>query len=199
MLFAMKDFTRSVDLKLARAGMQTKALANSIADWTSKNPIGAKCELRESRLGCRLVLENFVSVPPIDDWGLLLGGCVHNFRSALDNLAFALARIRSDPPQKPPRIAFPIFERKEEFESRGRSSIDQLPDEAAALIELIQPFQRDGSSKNGSPDLDPLVHLQWLNNTDKHRIPPIVLIAPKEISHSVQVEFGSEEDAAANR
>lgn len=189
---------RSVDLKLARADMQAKSLADSISAWASKNPISAQCELRESRLGCQLILENFTTPSMADDWGLLVGECVHNLRSSLDNLAFALARLRYDPPERPSRIAFPVFELRADFEARGRSSVDQLPDEAAALIQLIQPFQRDGSAERGAPDLDALVHLQLLSNTDKHRVPPIVLIAPTNIAHSIQVEFESEEDAAAN-
>jgi hypothetical protein len=194
----MRDFVRSVDLKLARADMQAKSLADSISVWASRNPIGGRCELRESRLGCRLILESFASPPPIDDWGLLLGECIHNLRSSLDSLAFALARLHRDPPERPSKIAFPIFETRTEFERRGRPNVDQLPEKAAALIELIQPFQRDGSPGKGTPDLDALIHLQRLNNTDKHRIPSVVLVAPTNISHSVQVEFGSEEDAAAN-
>ena len=194
----MQVLVRSVDLKLARAQSQTKTLIDSISTWVSENPIGARCELQESRLGYRLTVEKFANPPVIDDWGLLFGECIHNLRSSLDNLAFALARTRRDPPEKPSRIAFPIFETRAEFEKRGRSNIDQLPEKAAALIELIQPFQRDGSAEHGSPDGDALIHLQRLNNVDKHRIPPIVLIAPTNTSHSFQVEFHSNEDAAAN-
>lgn len=194
----MKDFVRSVQLKLARAGMQANELAISMSIWASENPIGARCELRESRLGCRLILEGFMNPPMVDDWGLLLGECTHNLRSALDNLAFALARLRCDPPERPSKIAFPIFDTKREFEKRGRANVDQLPDQAITLIELIQPFQRNSSADKDSPDLDALVHLQRLNNTDKHRVPPVVLIAPTNVAHSVQVEFDSEEDAAAN-
>jgi hypothetical protein len=194
----MREFVHSVDLKLARAVVQAKTLANAISVWASENPIGARCELRESRLGCRLVVEDFADPSMVDDWGLLLGECIHNLRSSLDNLAFALARLRCDPPEKPSKIAFPIFETRAEFEKRGRANIDQLPEQAVALIELVQPFQRGNSKEGGRPDLDALVHLQRLNNTDKHRVPPIVLIAPTNVAHSLQVEFNSEEDAAAN-
>ena len=194
----MQDFVRSVDLKLARARMQAKTLANSVSIWASENPIGGRCELRELRLGCRLIVEDLKKPSMVDEWGLLLGECIHNLRSSLDNLAFALARLRRAPPERPSKIAFPIFETRAEFERRGRANIDQLPDQAVALIELIQPFQRNGSIERDSPDLDALVHLQRLNNTDKHRIPTVVLIAPTNVAHSVQVEFSSEEDAVAN-
>jgi hypothetical protein len=73
-----------------------------------------------------------------------------------------------------------------------------MPSEAAALLERLQPFQRDGSAAMGKPEDDPLVLLQWLNNTDKHRVPPVVLVAPTKITHSPTVEFYSSEDAGAN-
>lgn len=194
----MRDLVRSVDLKLERANAQARKLVDSISRWVAENPLRARCEIRESRLGYRLIVEEFKNPPMTDDWGLLFGECIHNLRSSLDNLAFALSRVRRDPPERPSKIAFPIFETKSDFEKRGRSNIDQLPEDAAALIELIQPFQRDGSAEGGNPDRDALIHLQRLNNADKHRIPPIVLIAPTNVSHSFQVEFRSDEDAAAN-
>lgn len=40
--------------------------------------------------------------------------------------------------------------------------------------------------------------LQWLNNSDKHQVPSIVLIAPTEIAHSASIIFYSDEDASAN-
>ena len=89
----MQDLIRSVDLKLARADSQVGALADQISAWTSGNPISARCELREGRLGYRLILEHFVETAPLNDWGLLVGECGYNLRSALDNLAFALARL----------------------------------------------------------------------------------------------------------
>jgi hypothetical protein len=160
----------------------------------------AQSELRESNLGFRLVLQEFEEIAPLYHWGLLLGECIHNLRSALDNLAFALARLVSDPPSTPSALHFPICRDKSGFEKsdRIRRSLDQMPAEAAALIERLQPFHRDGSEASGHPDNDPLVLLQWLSNQDKHRIPSVVLVAPTEIHHSCAVEFHSDQDAEAN-
>lgn len=194
----MQDLFRSVDLKLARADKQAKSPESCIGVWTSENSMRTKCILRDGRLGFRLVFEGFATPPAVDDWGLLLGECIHNLRSSLDNLAFALARLRRDPPERPNRIAFPIFENGQEFQANGLRTLDQLPGNAAELIERIQPFQRDGSSGIGTPDLDALLHLHQLNNADKHRVPPIALVAPTDIAHSIKVEFESDEDAAAN-
>jgi hypothetical protein len=194
----MHSFSRSVDLKLARAATQVCALDESVTAWVNANPLVATCELRDSRLGFRVTQEEFQQPAPLDQWGLLAGECVHNLRSSLDNLAFALARLQRDLPEKPGRIAFPIYTERAPFEQRGRTSVDQLPPAAAALIEQLQPFQRDASAVLGTPHRDTLVLLQWLSNTDKHRIPSIVLIAPTQISHAFSATFYSDADAAAN-
>lgn len=197
-VFRMQDLIRSVDLKLARADSQVGALADQISAWTSGNPINVRVELREGRLGYRLILQDFAETAPLDDWGLLIGECVHNLRSALDNLAFALARLLRDPPSRPEQIAFPIYQDRSKFEKHGRVKLDQMPPEAGSLIERLQPYQRDKVEVEGTPDTDALVRLQLLNNQDKHRIPSVVLIVPESIKHAWHVDFQSEEDARAN-
>ncbi|TXT36767.1 MAG: hypothetical protein FD135_4058 [Comamonadaceae bacterium] len=189
---------KSVELKLARASAQVNSINEAITSWVIVNPLVATCELRESRLGFRVTQQEFLQPAPLDHWGLLTGECVHNMRSALDNLAFALACLSRDPPERPRGIAFPIYTEKALFEKNGRKNIDQLPQPAAELVERLQPFQRDGSPAFGTPDKDALVLLQWLSNTDKHQVPSVVLIAPTEISHNFSAAFMSEEDAAAN-
>lgn len=189
---------RSVQLKLGRAHIQLQALGMLISGWVSRNPITADCELREGRLGFKLIQNKFTEPPPLEEWGLIAGEIIHNIRSSLDNLVYALARTHRDPPNKPQRLAFPIYQDKAEFKKNGRRNIDQLPSAAADLIEKIQPFNRDGSPALNIPDRDPLVLLNNLSNADKHRVPHLVLIAPTEISHNVSVQFYSEDDAMAN-
>lgn len=197
-LARVSDLLRPVDLKLKRAEQQIRQLLTEVSAWAAANPIQMRCHLLDDRLGYRLVQDEYSTAPPIDDWGLLAGECFHNLRSALDNLAFALARLHNDPPERPNAIAFPIYREKKAFEKSGRRNIDQLSPEVANHIERIQPFQRDGSAAEGTPDQDPLLKLQWFNNMDKHRVPSIVLLAPTEIGHGHEVEFRTEEEAAAN-
>lgn len=193
-----KDLIRSVDLKLARADWQVRTLCDQVSAWISQNPISAKCELREERLGFRLIVEDFTEPPTLDEWGLLVGECVHNLRSALDNLAFALSRLQCDPPQNPKKIAFPICKNEKDFNESGRSKIKQMPAEAASLIDQLQPFQRERDDVEGTPDTDALVMLQDLNNEDKHRVPLIIRIAPTEIHHACMIEFYNGEDWKTN-
>ncbi|CAI8988517.1 hypothetical protein [Pseudomonas chlororaphis] len=194
----MNELCRSVEMKLARAESQARSLSDSVLTWVTNNPLTAESRLRDGRFGFQLILNEYCEPPPLDTWGLAIGECVHNLRSALDNLAYALARLECDPPAFPGRIAFPIFTDKASYEANGRRYISQLPQASADLVERLQPFQRDGSPEFGIAANDPLVLLQWLNNADKHRVPSVVLIAPTELTHNMAVKFYSDEDASAN-
>lgn len=194
----METHLEPVFAKLERARKHSLDLTASIASWASANPIQARCELREGRLGYRLIQLDYSMSPPVKEWGLMLGDYAHNVRSSLDNLAYALARLRRDPPDRPAAISFPIYSDASKFRQNGRRSIDQLPSEATAAIERIQPFQRDGSQAEGTAEQDPLLFLQELNNSDKHRVPSVVLVAPENLQHQHEVEFQSEDDAQQN-
>ena len=145
--------------------------------------------------GFRLVVRPYKIPMPVERWQLLVGECVHNMRSTLDNLAFALARLRLDPPPVPGKVSFPICTTKAAFRNGGKAGLMQLPVAARDRIAKLQPFNRDGS--DGQPDRDQLVLLNWLSNVDKHRMPTVVAAAPTEISHEVSAEFFSEADAIA--
>jgi hypothetical protein len=193
-----ENLIRSVDQKLARAKAQVQMLADAIDAWAPANAkVTASVALREERLGFRLTVTDFVE-PPAGEWGLLVGECIHNLRSALDNLAFALARLHSDPPQKPARISFPIYLDKSEFAKKASAALDQMPTRAAHLIESLQPFNRDGSPSKGTPESDGLLVLQSLNNVDKHRVPSVVLVGQVDAEHEAFIEYPTEEDAAKN-
>ena len=159
----MLPLIRFAELKLARARDQVRALEAAVGNWSASNPLVASCELRDGRLGFSIVQQAFAQPPPLDLWGVLAGEFIHNLRTSLDNLAFALARLRCDPPEEPHRIAFPIYTDRALFERSGRGNIDQLLPEAASLVERLQPFQRNSSPELGTPDRDALVHLQWLS------------------------------------
>lgn len=194
----METHLEPVIAKLERARKHSLDLTASIASWASATPIEARCELREGRIGYRLIQLGYSTPPPLTEWGLQLGDYAHNVRSSLDNLAYALARLRRDPPERPNAISFPIYRDASSFKQKGLRTIDQLPEEAAQVIERIQPFQRNGSQIEGTADQDPLLFLQELNNSDKHRVPSVILLAPENLHHLHEVEFQSEEDAKQN-
>jgi hypothetical protein len=95
-----------VELKIARARLHAQSLIDSLQEW-HKNPLSAHGDISDDRRTYKLVLDEFAVVPPIELWAMMIGDCVHNLRSALDNLCYSAARLKSDPPDDPLGIQFP--------------------------------------------------------------------------------------------
>jgi hypothetical protein len=102
--------------------------------------------------------------PP--EWGPIIGDCVHNAASALDQLAYQLAILRTG--RLPSRIArdvhFPIYPSSREFWVNLRKLEGMGPD-LVAPIERLQPYH----GING-PNYHWLMILKRLSNSDKHRM-----------------------------
>ena len=108
-------------------------------------------------------------VIPAERWGLLVGDCIHNLRSALDYTAWQLAGGDT----ADTHTQFPIFETREEWQSKGVSRIRRLKPEARALIKRMQPF-------HSATPRDALLNvIRILDNTDKHMLIPVVAAAPR--------------------
>lgn len=93
-------------------------------------------------------------------WGVLIGEAVHNLRSSLDHLAWALAH-------RPWRkTQFPMFMRAEDAWSReALSMVKGIPAKYVALMERAQPY-----NAKGPPVEHVLAVLNHLSNHDKHRL-----------------------------
>lgn len=195
-----KELIKPVVLKQARSKKQVEDICKYIEDWSCANKIVFKTEFRENQLGYKIVAGEFDGEFFLEQCGLMIGECMHNLRSSLDNLAFALACLKQNPPPNPKKISFPIYANHDEFIKQAKTKlVAQLPTQAADLIEKLQPFQRLSPDVDGSPDTDPLIHLQWFNNIDKHQIPTAVLLSPNgDIQSNCSVLFASEEDARLN-
>ena len=132
--------------------------------------------------------------------GRNMSACIHDFRACLDNLAFALARLHKDPPDKPAKIYFPIFQDEQEYSDKTKPCLRQMPDKVKDALKNIQPFNRKGdvvgNVSDGLPADDPLVLLNELENSDKHRIPLAFSLLPEIIQFSKAVKFFTEESAA---
>jgi hypothetical protein len=132
-----------------------------------------------------------VEEPPSHDWGLIVGDCVHNARTALDYLMVRLLSLVTDTdPLFIEHVTFPIYDNPKSFPGRGAAEACKDPRFSGYLarIEELQPFNRANPSVWGSrPDTDgpvvmlyplPVMHslplalkrLAKLDTIDKHRI-----------------------------
>lgn len=108
--------------------------------------------------------------PPAREWGPIIGDIVHNLRSALDNMVYALASFREGPAPDPvegkwARLAFPVRRTDAEWRSIRSDRLWALDDTEADAIRGLQPF----STGQESPEREPLMILEALWNIDKHR------------------------------
>jgi len=167
----------SVDLKLGRAKDHFYSVTEEIHKFqTDPESYRLTLERQPNRGGVCKVTD--VQMPPIK-LGLLIGECVHQYRSALDHLLFqlVLANCRGRPSARAERRAeFPIFDSGPKFRGKrkrkgvpstgsGRAKIQDIAPSAQAVIERLQPYHR---RKN--PRALSLRQLQELSNIDKHRL-----------------------------
>jgi hypothetical protein len=172
-----------IALKLNRADEHFRMLRDAIKEFAESDFYDTVTELDyRGRLVGRAIN---VQQPPTDH-SLLIGDCIHNYRSALDHLAYALASSYTNPL---PEIfaktsAFPIFNNGEKFRRRGPSGgvhkMRGMSRSARASIRRLQPYQR-----RKYPELWPLWMLEELSNIDKHRL--LHLTATMPIQGSGQV------------
>lgn len=132
--------------------------------------------------------------PPII--GLLVGDCVHNLRSALDHIVYALiwtnpARAGALPSEK---AMFPICDTRLGYAHQVNKlkRIDGVPDGVAALIDTLQPCH--AREKGLDHTLHPLWVLNRLENIDKHRRLTLSCGVARHAHVSIRYEFGHESD-----
>jgi hypothetical protein len=128
---------------------------------------------------------------PDPDWGLIVGDCLHNGRTALDYLMVRLfALVTGKDPRYIGRVQFPISDSPGSFDSSPSvSQMRKHPEFKGYLarIEELQPFNtgnisiwgaRDPAPSSGQLFPSPVIHalpqalnrLSSLDNLDKHRI-----------------------------
>lgn len=115
-------------------------------------------------------------------FGLVVGDCVHNFRSALDYLVWQLSVYGRDgrKPRKPKKVQFPIMdippadmESPKDFLGGG-TLCDVLPAHRA-IIEGWQPYNPYQGWKHHAGH--PFAILRDLSNRDKHQMVNEILLA----------------------
>ena len=79
--------------------------------------------------------------PPGEQWSLVIGDCVQNFRCSLDHMILQLTdpQTRADHPTRP---EFPIYSDSRLYRREAARRIATVPAAARRIIEAAQPFQR---------------------------------------------------------
>ena len=161
------------ELRLDRALQHLRSLETEARRWRQGHPYRVTHEPDPQTSKKRIRVE--VLEQPPAAIRLLIGDCVHNLRSALDNLIYELlvARHGDPPPTKFVEYSeFPIFSQPMSAKARKRR-IGGIAPVVRTIIEGLQPYNR--GQKFAS---DPLWVLHELSRIDKHRLPLVVLMVP---------------------
>ncbi len=157
-----------VRLKLARAEHHLETLDRQITSFFGREPYSISYE-RKPDAGQHVYRVHVSETPPLA-FGIIIGDCLQNMRSALDHLVWQLA-LRSGKRTTPSRLtAFPVCDTREAFRSKGtKNKVADLTAEDRTGIERLQPFQIGGAARDHW-----LWHLNELSRIDRHRILHVV-------------------------
>lgn len=179
---------RGVRTKIDRAIKHRKDLQDAVQEFCESYFFEIKTELDyKSRVVGRAV--NVKTPGP--EIGSLIGECVLCLRSALDQLAYQLAKSHTQPlPQKIARAsAFPIFRTGPSFQGKkGRgaaSKIAGMSPTAKRTVEAVQPYHL-----RRQPMLWSLWQLEELANLDKHREIPLTGLMPAQAAVAIKFNNG---------
>jgi hypothetical protein len=90
------------------------------------------------------------------------GDVIHNLRSALDHLAWELAKWETGEPRKPLNCCFPIGRDFDSYKAAKKGAIAGMSPEATKAIDDLKPYK-------GPDGNEPLWMIHYLDIVDKHR------------------------------
>jgi len=76
-------------LKIGRAEEHAKAVSDEITSWDEADSYRLALD-KDAQGHCYRIIVQFNIPPAKDRWALVAGDCVHNLRSALDHLVYAI-------------------------------------------------------------------------------------------------------------
>jgi hypothetical protein len=147
-------------VKLDRAQEQLFALGDMLAAFAEDEPyqLVARVEpgATEDLVDYRYIVTDLRPTRP--EFAAHIGEILHNFRSALDYFVYASATRHSFSTQ------FPIFHRSSDWPAKSPPMMRAVPRRYVRIVEQAQPYHLSDPSEHT------LSKLNYLSNTDKHRL-----------------------------
>jgi hypothetical protein len=183
-----EDWAFSYRAKLARADEHLDALYRETDGWGDRDPFRIVREHNADGTVHQFSLR-FKVQPDTLRWALLLGDALHNLRSALDHIVYALAvrQTGRDPPPKMRDLNFPIRSSRDAWNKQADKAIAPLNEPTRAAIKKAQPYNR---LKTGQGFM-PVWWLRLLNDADKHRLLHITALAAAPDEIAIDAEPGT--------
>jgi hypothetical protein len=156
-----------VRAKLARSQEHAQTLKNEIRTWMDRSPYSVTTQANADSTRYSIFLR-VNEEPQLQRWTLIFADALHNLRSSLDYLVYAIAvyESSSNPPPYERRLQFPIEDNGPDFDESVRTRrLGDISDPVRTIFKSVQPYNRP------HPELPPLLAiLRKLTNSDKHRL-----------------------------
>jgi hypothetical protein len=167
-------------LKIRRAKEHFDALESELTAWNNRSPYSVRREHNADGSRHSLIIVGDCK-EEIQRWSLICGDCVHNLRSALDHLVYALAIQHSgqNPPPNERSLQFPICGSPSHFSTKS-NWIAPLSDSGKRFIESVQPYNRRDQLNPST-----LGVIADFDNSDKHRLLNVTLA----VAGSAEIKF----------
>lgn len=159
-----------VAAKIGRADALTDELEGRVNEFLVRlgdQAIESRVEPDHVRQAYRVIMQQPLVPHQI---ALLVGDVLHNLRSALDHLARALVEASGQEAiDGPGGTTFPVHT----LRKRPARLVPSTWPEIDALVDAVQPYNSPDAERAGHP----LLVLHQLNNTDKHRLLHVAVVA----------------------
>lgn len=165
----------SVDAKLDHAMSHMKAIEDEFGAWIDSKLHRFYGETNPQRTIHSLVFD-CGKRPDLVRWSLMFGDAIHNLRSTLDHLVYAVGTHKAGgslPPGED-RLAYPITESPESFAGFCKGKLfgiaTDINDPIIKAMERFQPYKRT------TPDAPTALRLlRAFDDRDKHRLLHVVV------------------------
>lgn len=159
-----EDYSLWPSMKWTRAQQLANQLFYSIRLQSASSRAGLDVEISEDRLSATFLVREAAPMP-IHEWSLLFGDILHNYRSALDALAWELAHLdgKKPHPSHSRKLYFPICLSKTEWDKKVKGSLASIPEDIRRRLYAVQPFHSSPVEKGI------FVILHKLDIADKHK------------------------------
>ena len=148
----MHEFLESAWLKLERAGTHVDSLDKTFDHWLQQPPFTVTKD-SDPQNGDQIWRVSSEPTLPEPQLQPLIGDILHNYRAALDHLAWALVKRNGATPGE--KTAFPLSRSGDHFRRWGKTNLLGMSADAKSAIKRLQPcFSPDPS------------HVLWLSSLD---------------------------------
>jgi hypothetical protein len=141
--------------RIERANHHRKSLTDAWNSFIERDVYGFGLN---TEIDGTVTLWAWPTLPIPDDFSLIIGEILYQYRAALDGVIYKAAVLETgkDPPPNENGLYFPVANSRKEFDNL-RKRISSLPDRCQSFIETIQPYN--------APQLDPSLTIFNFNRT----------------------------------